>query len=75
MNNLYERQILKALGWNYIGVCSCSEPADEFTKGELKLKISRRRDRWNLLNKNKVVLRFGDKNTLIDQLNEYEASI
>lgn len=69
MNNTLEIEQLQLAGWGYDGACKCSEPADKLHKGEFKLKISKRRDRWNLEQGGRVV-RFGSKINLIERLKD-----
>jgi hypothetical protein len=62
-------QQLNALQWNYNGSCNCSEPMDKLTKDIYTLKISRRRDLWNLYKKG-VFTKAGAKDSLINEIKD-----
>lgn len=67
VNNTLLIQQLELLEWNYLGKCACKDPADKLTKEGFVLKLSRRRNAWNLLQDNKVV-RYGTSDDLIGQI-------
>lgn len=67
MNNGYQIKQLEEMGWFYTGSCACSEPADKLVKGDVELKISKIRDRWNAFKDGKVI-RFGNKTNIINEV-------